>query len=80
MQPMRWALIAAALLMLVAIPIYQGAKEKQRRVERAKADALLLEQVDAGVSRAVPQPMEPLLRLVTWDATPKETEEGRRIQ
>jgi thiamine biosynthesis protein ThiC len=79
-QPMRWALIAAALLMLVTIPIYQGAMEKQRRAETAKADALLLEQVDAGVSRAVPQPMEPLLRLVTWDATPKETEEGRRIQ
>ena len=79
-QPMRWALIAAALLILVAIPLYRGAQEKQRRAEMAKADALLLEQVDAGISRAVPQPMEPLLRLVTWDATPKETEEGRRIQ
>src|SRR5262245_5518235 len=36
LQPVRWALIAAALLMLAAIPIYQGAKEKQRRAEAAR--------------------------------------------
>jgi hypothetical protein len=67
MQPMRWALVAAALLVLAAVPIYRNAQDRQRQAEIARADALLLEQVDAEVSRAVPRPMEPLVKLVSWD-------------
>ena len=66
-QPVRWALVAAALLVLAAVPIYRNAQETQRQAEIARADALLLEQVDAEVSRAVPRPMEPLVKLVSWD-------------
>jgi hypothetical protein len=65
--PVRWALIAAALLVLAAVPIYRNAQERQRQAEIARTDALLLEQVDAEVSRAVPRPMEPLVKLVSWD-------------
>ena len=68
-QPMRWALVAAALLVLAAIPVYRNAQDRQRQAEIARADALLLEQVDAEVSRAVPRPMEPLVKLVSWDFT-----------
>jgi hypothetical protein len=65
--PLRWALVAAALLVLAAVPIYRNAQDRQRQADLARADALLLEQVDAEVSRAVPRPMEPLVKLVSWD-------------
>jgi hypothetical protein len=66
-QPLRWALVAATLLVLAAVPVYRNVQERQRQAEIARADALLLEQVDAEVSRAVPRPMEPLVKLVSWD-------------
>ena len=65
--PVRWALAAATLLLLAAVPIYRNVQVRQRQAEIARADALLLEQVDAEVSRAVPRPMEPLVKLVSWD-------------
>jgi len=78
-QPMRWALAAAALLVLAAVPIYRNAQDRQRQAEIASADALLLEQVDAEVSRAVPRPMEPLVKLVSWDfSSTDERDENRR--
>jgi hypothetical protein len=78
-RPMRWALVAAALLVLAAVPIYRNARNTQRQAEIARADALLLEQVDAEVSRAVPRPMEPLVKLVSWDfSSTDEGEENRR--
>jgi maltooligosyltrehalose synthase len=66
-HPMRWALLAAVLLVLAAVPVYRTVQDRQRQAEIARADALLLEQVDAEVSRAVPRPMEPLATLVSWD-------------
>jgi hypothetical protein len=68
-RPMRWALAVAALLIAVAIPFYRSAMNEQHQQELAKADAALLEQIDAEVSRAVPPPMEPLIELVAWDST-----------
>ena len=65
--PVRWALVAATLLILAAVPVYRNVQDRQRQAEIARADALLLEQVDAEVSRAVPRPMEPLVKLVSWD-------------
>jgi len=53
-----WAAVAATVLLAAAVPMYRNAKTRQ-------ADTRLLEQVDAGVSRAVPRPMEPLLKLVS---------------
>ena len=66
-QPLRWALVAAMLLVLAAVPVYRNVQDRQRQAEAAMADALLLEHVDAEVSRAVPRPMEPLVKLVSWD-------------
>ena len=65
-QPARWALLAATLMILAAVPLYRNV-ERQRAADRARADALLMEQVDAGLSRPVPAPMEPLLNLVPGD-------------
>jgi hypothetical protein len=78
-QPMRWALVAAALVVLAAVPIYRNVQDRQRQAEAARADALLLEQVDAEVSRAVPRPMEPLVNLVSWDFSSTDgRDENRR--
>ena len=67
-RPYRWASVAAALLLLAAIPMYTSSRERRRAAEMARADAVLLEQVDAEISRAVPAPMEPLVKLVSWNS------------
>ena len=40
--------------------------------DAARADALLLERVDSSLSRSVPEPMEPLLTLVSWNSNREE--------
>lgn len=59
---LRWSVAAAAiaLLTLGAIPAYQRA-QRQREAEQEKADSLLMEQVNAGLSRSVPRAMKPLV-------------------
>ena len=58
---LRWAAAAAVLLLtLGAIPIYQNQQNK-REAAQEQADTLLLEQINAGLSRSVPPAMEPLL-------------------
>jgi hypothetical protein len=64
----RWALVAMAMMVLVAIPVYR-AREQRRVVDTSAEDAVLLEQIDANVSRTVPATMEPLTRLVSWSST-----------
>ena len=61
-RPLGWVLLVAALCVLTAVPIYRNFADRQQ----ARADAILLEQVDAALSRTVPAPMEPLARLVSW--------------
>jgi len=80
LQPMRWAVACVVVLMLAAIPLYRNASEKQRQAELAKADAALLEQVDAEISRAVPATMEPLAKLAAWDSMPANQGDGRTKQ
>jgi hypothetical protein len=60
----RWILATAALALLVATPVYWNARQ-QRAAEQAKADELLLERIDAGLSRSVPASMEPLMQLIS---------------
>jgi anti-sigma factor RsiW len=76
--PPAWRLAMAALaLVLVAIPLMfrfhfpprngnEIAAIHQQQLERERADAALLEQVESAVSRPVPQPIEPLVQLVAW--------------
>jgi hypothetical protein len=77
-RPPAWRLALAALaLVLVAIPLMfrfnfsprngnEIAAIHQQQLERSRADAALLEQVESAVSRPVPQPIEPLVQLVAW--------------
>lgn len=60
-QRLRWAAAAAALtLLLVVIPLYQD-QQKKREAERERADRVLFEQVNEGLSHAVSPAMAPLL-------------------
>jgi hypothetical protein len=66
--PARWIMVAAMLLLVAGSTYWQLAR--RRAEDRARQDALLLEQVDSGISRAVPEPMEPLVKLVSWGTGP----------
>lgn len=61
---MRIALVAAAVLMIAA-PVY---RHHQRTIEMARQDEVLLEEVHAEVSQSVPEPMQPLEKLVAWNS------------
>ena len=65
---LRWALVAVAMVLLAAIPVYR-ARERPRLVDTSAEDTVLLEQIDANVSRTVPATMEPLTGLVSWSST-----------
>jgi len=64
----RLVLGAATLLILVALPIGWRVRVQERAAAAALADSQLLERVDSAVSQAVPEPMEPLVNLVAWNA------------
>ncbi len=64
---LRWALVAVAMLGLVAIPFYRS-RVQPPRTETDIDDAVLMEQIDTGISRPVPATMEPLTGLVTWSS------------
>jgi len=70
----RWGLAAAALL-IAAAPIYKTMTDKRREAEIERADALLLERVDARLSQALPTAMEPLTA-----PAPAQTAPGGRIR
>ncbi len=58
-RPARsWALAAAVLLIVAAVPLYKGVRDARRE----RDDALLMERVESGVWRAVPAAMEPLIQ------------------
>jgi len=66
MVALRWAL-AVAVAALLAIPIYSTMTERRRAGEALgeTADTLLLEEINAHLSRTVPEPMEPLMELLS---------------
>jgi len=64
----RWVLASAALSLMVAAPVWWNARQQraiQINEDQAKADELLLERVNAGLSRSIPASMEPLMQLIS---------------
>jgi len=65
----RWILATAALAIMLAAPVYWNAhhqgEAKQSMTEQTETDDLLLERVNAGLSRTVPSSMEPLMQLMS---------------
>lgn len=66
--PLRWAAVAAAAVLLAALPAYLNYSQRQAAAQ-AKADALLLEEVSTDISRPAPEPLEPLIKLVSQSTT-----------
>lgn len=64
---LRWAAATALFLLLLGAPAYRMHQLKLQAEERAREDAALLEAIDAGISRSVPQPLQPLDNLVAWN-------------
>lgn len=63
------AVAATVLFALAAVPIYRSLQPDRAAESRRSTvpDAVLLEQVEAGIARAVPQPLEPLSRLMNGE-------------
>ncbi|HTS27829.1 MAG TPA: hypothetical protein VMH81_18270 [Bryobacteraceae bacterium] len=76
-EPARWLLAAAAIVTLVLVPVYWDARQR-KRAEEVAADAVLMERVDRAVSRTVPETMEPLIELVSYEPGIAEKSEEKR--
>jgi hypothetical protein len=76
MRRLRWSLAAACLVVLAAIPVWKNARDRRIAAEAARADAMLLEQVNRQVSRTAPAALEPLMNLVAWENFPAEAGAG----
>ncbi|HEX3744461.1 MAG TPA: hypothetical protein VHW09_11045 [Bryobacteraceae bacterium] len=79
----RMALTAAALVILVVAPLSWRAHVEQQNVREqavqvALSDSQLLESVDSEISQAVPEPMEPLVTLATWNSTAAQKQKLQR--
>jgi hypothetical protein len=64
---LRWTMAAAALAIAVTLPICRNLNDRRREAEASRADARLWEEVNAQISRPVPSPLEPLMKLVAWE-------------
>ena len=60
-----WLTAAAALVTVIALPIYK-VQENRQKAEMVRQDAELMEQVNADLSEGVAAPMKPLQKMVTW--------------
>ncbi|HUB83270.1 MAG TPA: hypothetical protein VMB03_30925 [Bryobacteraceae bacterium] len=70
----RVVLTATALAALLAMPISWRVRTheqalREQAVRAAQADAQLLESVDSEISQAVPETMQPLVTLATWNSS-----------
>jgi hypothetical protein len=72
-RPLRWTLAGLMLALLLGIRIETIRENRQQEADAVQIDTALLEQVNAGVSRAVPATMEPLASLVSWGSSSSET-------
>ena len=62
--PVRWAFAAAAVIILIVVPLYENVRDRHREADTSE-DAVLLEQVNAHLSRTVASPIEPFMQLLS---------------
>jgi len=74
--PARWTAVATTALALAVLPLYRNYSRHQAAVQ-ARADAWLLEQVSADLSRPAPEALEPLIELVSQPSTQSTTGDKR---
>jgi hypothetical protein len=63
-QFVRWAVVAAALILLITISLHKNTNKRHREMDTLE-DTRLLEQVNVHLSRSVPAPMEPLMEIIS---------------
>jgi len=68
MTPLRWVAVAATAVLLAGLPVYRDCSQRQAEAQ-AKANAQLLEDVSTDISRSAPEPLEPLMKLVSQSTT-----------
>jgi hypothetical protein len=71
-----WAMAAIALCIFIGRLSYRPVPPP-KTAATANADAALLAQIDHEVSRTVPDSMEPLTQLVSWDASSSASTGGK---
>ena len=64
---LRWKLIAAALVIAFAVPLWINLKERRSQPVAIDMDAQLLEEVNASISRSAPASLEPLMQLIACE-------------
>lgn len=68
--PLRSIAVTFAVLLLAIIPVYgpvyRDRQVKAREAEARKQDALLLSQVESELNESIPEPMQPLAKLVSY--------------
>jgi hypothetical protein len=64
----RWAAVAATVTLLAAFPAYRS-YSRHEAAARAQADAQLLQEVSDDLARPAPEPLEPLIQLVSQSTT-----------
>lgn len=65
-----WLAAVAGLALMIAIPAWRTV-EQSRRAAQIEADERLSSEVRAHLMREVPQPLEPLTKLVVWAPSPQ---------
>jgi hypothetical protein len=79
-QPiLRWALLAMTFVVLVGIPIYQHRNTPEPITESASDnndDVLLMESVNAHLSRPIPMPMERVMALLPTEVEQPGSPDG----
>lgn len=67
----------AVLTVCVLLTLLVVSRRERKIVVEAGADAAVLHQVDVELARDVPRPMEPLMKLVSWDENSGPRTAGR---
>lgn len=63
----RVALAVCGAVAVIAVPVYQQEQRHRQAAAAAVQDEILLREVESGISRSVPAPMEPLAKLMSND-------------
>ena len=65
-RSLRWACAVTIVFFFAGVSVvWRG--HRPAAADSAAADAMLLKQIDTDISRAVPDSMQPLLQLVSWN-------------
>lgn len=81
--PVRWALAVCLMVIAASVPVHREHVRQTHEIQAAmdaQADAQLLEDVDAAVSRRVPASMSPLTILIASDEPGSEQLTNRKTR